>query len=161
MSKRRADNQLTNLDREDINEEEVSPEVNTWQERGTASQEQMAGRRIIKAVRKGSKPLVPEEEKKAPTTISSVIFENKLEEPSIKLTQSVVSTEKKEPETSTSTTTTTSTSTTTPITSPVPLPKSPFTFNFGTADASMKWPTFEPTSCQHLNQPILVYLRLI
>jgi hypothetical protein len=112
MSKRRADAQLTDRDNGDRDDEIVAPDVSTWQERGTASADQMANRRVVETAEK------KEEQPNATTTTST---------------------------TSTTSTTPTSSSSTT-STSPFQAPKSPFTFNFGSADSTVKWPTFEPTA---------------
>jgi hypothetical protein len=157
MSKRRADKQLTDRDRpsEDEDDETIGmPQgdvaTGSWHDHGTASDATLAKRKpFIKAVRKGAKPLVAENDSDSkPSSILDITkpaekkeekIEPKTEEMKEETKEKMIeekteakTEEKKESEAS-------------KTTSPVPVAKSPFTFNFGGSADGVKWPTFQPT----------------
>jgi hypothetical protein len=165
MSKRRADKQLTDRDRpsEDDDDEEIMDEApqgdatGSWQDHGTASEATLAKRKpFIKAVRKGAKPLVAENDSDSKT---SAIFESKpfstvittpvekKEEKTEAKTEENKETKEKIEVAKTETKAEEKKETEVPkTTSPVPVAaKSPFTFNFGGSADGVKWPTFQPT----------------
>jgi hypothetical protein len=161
MSKRRADKQLTDRDRPSEEEDDETMEMpqggeGNWQDQGTASDATLAKRKpFIKAVRRGAKPLVAENdieskpssifETPKPVEKKEEKIETKTAEKKEETKENMVAESK--PEEKTETKAEEKKETEVPkTTSPVPVPaKSPFTFNFGGSADGVKWPTFQPT----------------
>jgi len=160
MSKRRADKQLTDRDRPSEDEDDEIMETpqggeGNWQDNGTASDATLAKRRpFIKAVRRGAKPLIAENDTESkPSSIFDIPKPAEKKEEKIE-TKTAEKKETKEnmvaeskPEEKTEAKAEEKKETEVPkTTSPVPVPaKSPFTFNFGGSADGVKWPTFQPT----------------
>jgi hypothetical protein len=171
MSKRRADKQLTDRNRPSEEEDDETMEMpqggdGSWQDHGTASDATLAKRRpFIKAVRRGAKPLVAENDTDSKPSIFEIPkpaekkeekIETKTEEKKEETKENMVVESKPEAKTEAKTEAKAEEKKEAEVpktTSPVPVPvsifdflaKSPFTFNFGGSADGVKWPTFQPT----------------